>query len=581
VNLRGTILYVEDDPGSVLLLKAGLRFYAPGEWLVAGATTLAEAVEAPRPDVVLCDLGLPDSDGIDTLVALQQAHADVPVVVLTAATDPELGVHAVRMGAADYHSKVDLVGARSTLVVVRSLSYALERARLRRSLAEARDSFQAIVHATPEPIWVTDGRGVVVFANKAGEALGVDHLATVHRQRAQRKFVEMGGRQYLLDVSATRWEGRPARLVFGRDMSEVLREQGRRLELERRVAQTERQRSLGRLGASLAHELNNALVPILAVAQAVGADERADLVRALGRVRGLTGVMSTFSQDHARPSAPIDLVDVVNRARSAVRAVAQQRVRLRWRVPSEPVWVLAVADQIVPVLTALLENGVEAGARRLTITVDRQDGEGRLVVEDDGEGIPEELVPRATEPFFTTRERPDAHGLGLASAKALVDRSGGSLRLSNRSCAGLEVELRFVAAEPPVGRSTPSTTPSPGCGTSLKVLLVDDDAAVRRSVARMLKRIGHAVDTASDGLEALDRYRPGDHQIVVTDVRMPNMNGTELVASLRMRGETVPVLLITGHSDVRLPEGDAIRLLLKPFAAADLASALSALVVTG
>jgi two-component system cell cycle sensor histidine kinase/response regulator CckA len=210
-------------------------------------------------------------------------------------------------------------------------------------------------------------------------------------------------------------------------------------------------------------------------------------------------------------------------------------------------------------------------------------GYGVISVRDDGVGIERDDIERIFEPFYTTKEDGKGTGLGLATVHGIVTQSGGYVDVDSTPGQGSEFtiwlpeateeqrDLEFSELEGAQARSEQRAT----------ILLVDDNALVRRSLVRGLERGGYRTLTAANGREALDMWRRHDSQIaaVVSDVIMPAMDGLELLATLKEQAPEMPVFLLTGYAEERDLGAESRRadeILRKPISPAKLCDALSA-----
>jgi CheY-like chemotaxis protein len=217
---------------------------------------------------------------------------------------------------------------------------------------------------------------------------------------------------------------------------------------------------------------------------------------------------------------------------------------------------------------------------RLTITTElvRETGRVCLSLTDTGSGMSPEVMARAFEPFFTTKGRGKGTGLGLATAYGVVTDAGGTITLDS-SDGGTTVRIELPPAEVAAPSSTLVKRPAPPSGRRGRVLVVEDEDGVRDIVCRILRRAGYEVHAAADPAEALRVVGAGLHiDVLLSDVIMPGMSGTQLAAELRRDRPELPVLFMSGYTSGPAPGGQEIPadapLLHKPFQTEKLLSAL-------
>jgi CheY-like chemotaxis protein len=200
----------------------------------------------------------------------------------------------------------------------------------------------------------------------------------------------------------------------------------------------------------------------------------------------------------------------------------------------------------------------------------------RLVVRDTGEGMDEETLAKAAEPFFTTKGVGKGTGLGLAMVHGVAAQSGGQLVLRSRKGEWTAAELWLPVAAPVAVEAEAASPDAPDQTRRLTVLAVDDDTLVLVNTAYMLEDLGHDVIQASSGREALELVRSGRPiDLVVTDQAMPQMSGTQLAAMIRAERPDLPVLLATGYAEMAPGCDPGLPRLAKPFMQKDLAQAIA------
>ncbi len=365
--------------------------------------------------------------------------------------------------------------------------------------------------------------------------------------------------------------------------------------------------ALGQLTGGLAHDFNNLLTAVLgnlALIKRTDLTERqirfADNATAAGeRGARLTQQLLAFSRRQRLTPEALDLTQLVEETRELIATTVGSSVRLIVEGASSPPVALADRTQLELALLNLAINARDAmpGGGVLTVSVAEmavdqvsdQDGApppgryGAIAIRDNGAGMTDEVRRRVFEPFFTTKGPGRGSGLGLSQALGMARQLGGGMLIDSRADQGTTVTLLLpIAAEG--AREAPPAPPAAAAMADLgglKVLLVDDDEAVRRATAEMLETLGCKVAQAVDGDSALAALTV-DVEIVVADFAMPGMNGAELAQRLAAARPDLPVLLITGFADPK-QVGALWRgpLLTKPFDLESLASAVRSTAALG
>ncbi|HEY0778234.1 MAG TPA: ATP-binding protein, partial [Gemmatirosa sp.] len=374
---------------------------------------------------------------------------------------------------------------------------------------------------------------------------------------------------------------------------------------EEELRQAQKMEAVGRLAGGIAHDFNNLLAAISSYAEllldalpddpeaaapgtlaAVVTDAREDvreIRRAAERGATLTRQLLAFGRGQLLQTREIDLNTVVGDLGRLLNRVLGAEVELRLDLAAEPAPVLADPGQLEQVLLNLAVNARDAmlgggvlfiGTRHVTVPTGAAAGAtgdlapGRYVavdVRDTGVGMDAATLARIFEPFFTTKPAGQGTGLGLAMVYGIVAQTGGRVTVDSAPGRGttFTVYLPALAAaaipepepEPVPARAEAPRAPD-GAGTT--VLVVDDESAVRGAAARVLARRGYTVLEARDGVEALglaERYA-GPVHLLLSDVRMPGMDGRELARRFRVARPEARVLLMTGYPGSEDPGPD-------------------------
>jgi two-component system cell cycle sensor histidine kinase/response regulator CckA len=370
-----------------------------------------------------------------------------------------------------------------------------------------------------------------------------------------------------------------------------------RRHLEDQLRQAQKMEAVGQLAGGVAHDFNNLLTVILGHANMLVHDldagdpllESAEEIRDAGdRAAAMTGQLLAFSRRLVLAPALLNLRDVVSNVDRLLRRMIGEDVVLEMVLADEIGVVLADAGQIEQVLMNLAVNARDAmpegGTLRITVGAEtvlpghETDVHGlaagdymTIAVEDSGTGMTPETQAHMFEPFFTTKPLDRGTGLGLATAYGIVRQSGG--RISVRSVVGegstFTIHLpRLTAA----AADAPRRAIPPGAARATEtVLLVEDDASVRRLIDRMLAARGYHVIEAENGAAALVAAagHDGPIEVLLTDVIMPGMSGLELAIQLVAERPATRVLYMSAYADDAVLRQDVgqVVFLQKPFTA--------------
>jgi PAS domain S-box-containing protein len=390
-------------------------------------------------------------------------------------------------------------------------------------------------------------------------------------------------------------EGRPVLVGVIRDVTETTRTAEELKRSQEQLRHAQKLEAVGRLAGGVAHDFNNILTAIVGCAGILLESlppghpclEEADEIRRAGeQAAGLTQQLLSFSRREEGKPRCVDLREVFGRMRKMLSRLMPAEIELEMLIPDRLGAVHIDPGSAEQVLLNLVVNAGDAmpdGGKVSVLLKDEPNGGGgasgpcvRLSVSDTGAGMDESTRARIFEPFFTTKS--DGVGLGLAMVREIAANSGGTVVVESAPGRGATFSVfwpRSAEAPEPDRGAAPSAArraPRPA-----RVLVVEDDDAVRRFTARSLERAGYEVLAAADAAEAfrLSDANEGALDVVVVDIILPRMRGTEIAARLRPRQPTVEVLFISGYrtEESALPRGadGRTRFLQKPFTGAQLA----------
>jgi signal transduction histidine kinase len=610
------ILIVDDDERNLLALSHVLEPVASVVCAASGRDALRELL---REDfaVILLDVFMPDLDGYETaaLIRKRAQSARIPIIFLSAVNkETEHLMRGYAMGAVDYVFKpVDPVVLRSKVSVFVDLF------EMRRQLEISERRQASILRALPMAIYeVTEKDGKLLRRFHGGDLthfLGEEAEAVLRSERAWEDWVhpedrgllfrepEQGGdtvtveyrwvgpgglRHHILDqrIATTRVAGERRWAGSLLDITE-------QKELEARLVHAGKIDALGQLTGGVAHDFNNLLAAILG---GIGIlERRLELgekeARVIDHMRHaatqgteLVRRMMAFARQQELTPSSVQPASLCESVAGLVTHTLGGNVTVAWDCPDLGLNLyvdrgqleLAVMNLIINARDAMPEGG-EIGVSFARVETPASGKPMlRIRIADSGCGIPADKLAKVTEPFFTTKETGKGTGLGLAMVSGFVDQSGGELHIDSAEGRGTTIDLVLPATEErsPLGNGAVAGDLAWLAGKRL--LLIDDDDAVREILGEQFRDAGAAIDDFGSGPEALDAVRqaPDKYDLVLCDFAMPEMDGFE---TLRLIGEVAPrarAVLMSGNvDDLRLDKPLGVPLIRKPIDPAVLAGA--------
>lgn len=387
----------------------------------------------------------------------------------------------------------------------------------------------------------------------------------------------------------------------------VVAEVAAREAAQARLAQAQRMEALGQLASGIAHDFNNVL-------QAVGGgltlirkrpNDPALVVRiaamaadATARGAAITGRLLSLSRKGELRAGPVDAPALLHDIAEVLAHTLGTNITVRLDAAAGLPHLMADRGQLETVLINLATNARDAMPSGGVLTLsahlhEARDGDGlppgryvQITAHDTGAGMAPEVLARASEPFFTTKEVGSGTGLGLAMARGFAEQSGGRLQIGSVPGQGTTVSLWLPLATAGLDDGSGDGSPNPQAATRARILVVDDDPLVRGVLAAQLEDLGYSVAAMPDGSSALallDGTGGGSVSLLVSDLTMPGMDGVALIRAAQERHRYLPAILLTGYAGggAALAVGGAVSgsfsLLQKPVSATQLADRISAL----
>ncbi|MFN3243758.1 MAG: ATP-binding protein [Planctomycetota bacterium] len=396
-------------------------------------------------------------------------------------------------------------------------------------------------------------------------------------------------------VLAVSWLGRRrllrANLQLGEKIVQLEETRSAKGKLEERMRQMERTEGLGTLAAGVAHDFNNLLTSMIGGAEMLRArhvdvesQELAEMILSAGQQGSrLCRQLQSYSGGVALERAPLDVKAVIEEMLPTLAASTRGRVAVRVAPRAPSLVVQLDRAQFEQILLNLVQNSAEAGARNVTVAIEDAEAAScpsetlsgrvaRLRVVDDGRGMTKEVVTRIFDPFFTTKF--PGRGLGLAVVFGGIKRHGGSVQVVSSVDGGTRftIELPLVEGDVVAAVAGEASTPRGDQPIAKTVIVVDDEAIVRKAMASMLASLdcaAHAFEGGDAALAFVASMADRRGVVAIVDLTMPGMDGEEVVRRLRELDGSLPIVLMSGHDDEYVEEQartlSVDHVLIKPF----------------
>jgi PAS domain S-box-containing protein len=542
--------------------------------------------------------------------------------LLTGQGDLKVDLEAMEAGAADYLNKNEI----DAPLLERSLRYARERGE-----AEERIRKQAaLLDKARDAIIAYDMDGRVIYWNKSAERLTGWSKEEMLGEKARERLYERdqsgtlsncweemmasgewkgelhqqtkGGDEIVVE---SRWtlvrenDGTPESvLVINTDITE-------RKRLESQFLRSQRMESIGRLVSGIAHDLGNLLVPISlgvkVLQQRFGDDEKASrtlsmIQNSAERGSNMVDQVLAFARGVEGERVALQLESIVEDIQNITQETFPEEIDVQMHVDDDLQQIVGDATQIQQVLMNLCVNARDAmpGGGTLTvraenITLDQEDARMnidaepgayvRVTVSDTGVGMPEAVIDKIFEPFFSTKPEGKGTGLGLSTAYSIIKGHDGFIEVHSEEGTGTTFRVFLPVATEVDEQTDDALSTATRDGQGARVLVVDDEENILNTAKDALEQVGYHVKVAHGGDEALQQLRSHglDVDVVITDIVMPSTDGLTVIRELHAERPDLPIIAASGLADSRTDEAleaGADVFLSKPFTAEKLQAAL-------
>jgi signal transduction histidine kinase len=373
--------------------------------------------------------------------------------------------------------------------------------------------------------------------------------------------------------------------------------------LESRLVHAQKMDAIGQLTGGIAHDFNNLLSAVLGglhlLERRLELGERdrnlVDQMRhAAEQGAELIRRMMAFARKQDLAPTSVSPVALCKAVSGLVEHTLGGTVQVSWACAERCRNIYADKSQLELALVNLIINARDAmpDGGMITVSVDdhepardRPEAElppgryARIRVADHGQGIPDELIGKVTEPFFTTKEAGKGTGLGLSMVAGFIQQSGGRMTIDSESGRGTTIEMILPATDESADIKAGDRLLAPRAASTRKaILLVDDDDNVRSVLGEQLRELGFQVDEAGDGRSAIEQLRKnGTYDVLLTDFAMPGMNGMDTIRSAVDEWPDLHAVLMTGYSNESSVAGtrDQVPVVRKPICLDDLLRKIS------
>jgi PAS domain S-box-containing protein len=588
------------------------------------------AVRSNHLDLILSDFTMPGFNGLSALALAGRYCPETPFVFLSGTIGEDAAVEALKNGATDYVIKDRM----SRLVpVIRRALQSVRESRIHQETERKLRVQAELLDKARDAICVTDIEGRITYSNQSAERLFGWAGAKAQGQLLSELLAKLGctpqiKAAHLALKSADSWTGQLqikgkgsdllvvesrwtlVRDAEGQDQSILIintdiTEQDK---LEKQFLRAQRLESIGTLAGGIAHDLNNTLTPILIAVDMLRqeiTDER--LVRLLNVMdtsahhgANLIRQVLTFARgtDTDAEHMPVQPSLIIRDVVELISETFPRSIKISSDTDTVLHFVKGNHTQLGQVLMNLCVNARDAmpeggrlaiNAQNVVIdetTANANPGAqpGRhvlLTIADTGCGIPPDIMDHIFDPFFTTKGQGKGTGLGLATSLGIVKAHGGFLQVKSTVRQGTEFRIYLPAIlESTETAYPPSGTTATMHGRGETVLVIDDEASVREIVGVTLEAYGYQVILAADGHLGIDLYRRHANEIkaVLTDMMMPTMQGSQVIAALHAIKPDLPIMAMSGLLDAKkfdfTVEPGRLQILQKPMSSDQLLKAV-------
>jgi hypothetical protein len=589
------ILHLEDSEDDRFLIQQRIkgqnldvRFFD-----VNNELAFVHTLENSDIDLVLADKSIPGFDGSEALRITREKFPDLPFIFVTGSIGEDSAVETIRDGATDYVLKDRL----TRLVPAVQRAYRESEQKRRQRMAEEKIRLQAsLLDKSQDAILVTDMDDRIQYWNKSAERiygwpaaevmhhkaleiLGADpaayqaakaELFRIGKFQGELIKANRGGNRIIVETHWSLVQNGPGMpdTVFAID-TDITEKKS----IEAKFLRSQRMDSLGALAGGIAHDLNNALAPVLMGAELLGCcDDKEDRQRFLEiitantqRATQLVKQILSFARGSGNRKEQVNVRSLITEMKKMMQETFPKSISVSARAGDKDLWqVQGDSTEIHQVLMNLCVNARDAmssGGRLIVSAENFIQGEQQaaashtapgpyvvISVADTGPGIPAHVIPRIFEPFFTTKAPGKGTGLGLSTVSSIIKSHGGFLDLHTEPGKGTEFKAYFPALIADDKNSSGVKNHSLPTGQGELILIIDDEETLLELTKAMLESCGYRGITAPNGPQGIARFREHQNEIrlVITDSDMPFMSGGDTIQAINELAPELPFIMASG-----------------------------------
>ncbi|MFT7619617.1 MAG: PAS domain S-box-containing protein [Planctomycetota bacterium] len=373
-------------------------------------------------------------------------------------------------------------------------------------------------------------------------------------------------REDLTDGS-TKWIELQIRSVIGEAHDDgvlygIMSDVTERHNLQESIARNQKMKLLGHVVGNITHEFNNVIGAILGAASLLDqlgdrSSTDSELIHAIEmsaiRGRDLTANLAILTTQEAAIPGRIDLIQAVEDAAELARSMVAPEINIEIHTSEDELPISLSRESITRCMLDLIRNAEESNPSDQTVTIRlRRIADHAVVsVEDRGVGMPPEVVKKANDPFFTTKNKSQHQGLGLTMVDKIARDASAKFSIRSKLDEGTVATIAIPLHVGPIDENRHEEGREFLMSRGGRLLVIDDDPQILQISRGILEGAGFEVVTANDGVQGLAEYdtAPSSWSLVISDIRMPRLDGIGLILKLRKRSPLLPILLMTGYSD--------------------------------